>query len=49
VVGGAVAGQREAIKLVNAYDTAVCATFDIAGARAFTKAWFADPRSKPVG
>lgn len=49
VVGSAAAGQAEPIRLVNAYDTAVCSTFDLAGARQFTRAWFADPRSKPVG
>ncbi|OJF11175.1 HupE/UreJ family protein [Couchioplanes caeruleus] len=48
VVGSAVDGQAEPIKLVNAYDTAECTTFDLDGARQFTRTWFADPRSKPV-
>jgi hydrogenase/urease accessory protein HupE len=48
VAGGAVPGQAEAVKAVNAYTTIVCSTFDLGAVRQFTRDWFDDPRSKPA-
>ncbi|RKR92921.1 hydrogenase/urease accessory protein HupE [Micromonospora pisi] len=48
VVGGADAQQTETLKAVNAYQTVVCQDFDVPALIEFKKAWFADPRSRPV-
>jgi hydrogenase/urease accessory protein HupE len=48
VVGGAAAEQSEPVKVVHAYNTLVCAEFDLPAVQAFVSGWFDDPRSKPI-
>jgi hydrogenase/urease accessory protein HupE len=48
VTGGAAPGQVESVKAINAYDTLVCASFDLDAVKTFTRDWFDDPRSKPA-
>lgn len=46
VVGGAVIGQTDMLNASNAYKTITCQDFDLIALKDFTKAWFADPRSR---
>jgi hypothetical protein len=46
VVTGASADLPGKAKVLNAYDTMTCAEFDLEAVKAFTKRWFADPRSR---
>jgi hydrogenase/urease accessory protein HupE len=48
VVGGAEPGQSVKLKAVNAYEMMTCDTVDLTALDAFKKAWFDDPRSRPV-
>jgi hydrogenase/urease accessory protein HupE len=50
VVGGPDPAQTEPVKAVHAYRTElVCSAFDLPAVQEFSKAWFADPRSKSAG
>ncbi|MGH3752230.1 MAG: HupE/UreJ family protein [Pseudonocardiaceae bacterium] len=46
VVGGAVTGQADMLNASNADKTITCQDVDLIALKNFTKAWFADPRSR---
>lgn len=48
VTGGADPQQSEPVKVVHAYNTLVCTSFDLPAVKTFITGWFDDPRSKPV-
>lgn len=49
VVAGAVTGQTDVLNATHAYKTITCQEFDVIALKNFTKAWFADPRSRTRG
>ncbi|MEV6524545.1 HupE/UreJ family protein [Longispora sp. NPDC051575] len=48
IVAGPAPQQKEALKAVHAYNTLTCSSYDLPALKEFSRAWFADPRSKPV-